>query len=1359
MLPAARAPGWGPPEMRGLTMRYALGALAAFCLSSAYLCPAVAQTTGDQGAGSLVRSNPVPPIGNPAVIVPGAGGNFTNLENFGNSPEAMPGAGSAAGRPGTTFGDLFDAAGKNTPPSPITNNDDWLKRSMDMLRNPDKSVLGEIDAEAGRICTEVKEQVTKSETSLYTCETGSTVSEEGKVCLKTYQPIYDEDYVYQCRKGEEWSKQTRTCEPERIVEIGDTYVYTCRVGVKWIDTPASCERRRVVEVDEDYVYECRQGARYQTDVRVCEPERVVVVDEDTLYECKVGTDWTHTPSSCERRRVVVVKEDYGYLCQETWNGGGHAPSQGCQARGSAACVAQGARVCVQPSGLPAEYTCQQGHQGSIQNSICSIWDSSSVNTYNKWRIEVFDMTQQIPAGVSKYAGTFPGCTISDFSSTVGGEFAVGINSYFTADCGGRGLPPQFIEEPGWYWYWSTHFVDGGGFSIPMITYYARNIGTSNVIEQQTTDCQVLSSNPSCQQTGQTCVEGGGIRNINGVDVYRACWKYSVNYTCGSQTPYPGCNAPAGMQLASEQCIATNAGGACTGTQRRYVDPSDGCFRYDQGYRCSQEVSGAGVPVQTYRDVVSESWEGNCSALASNSSCRKDSETVVEGWATKIINGLAVTRDPWLIRENYTCSSASAANTCGPYQACRLTAQVCVSQDPNGNCSSYSRTYRCDNPPHDGGTPIGKVQEVVGEYWTDPCVDHRADSSCKQVDDRTLIGNETRVINGLSVTRDPWKRRVTFQCTKSEGVDTCAPVKGCERISSSCVANAPDGSCAEQAVRYRCEGTVPGAGEPVEVVRDIIGEYWESNCQALENNPTCKKDSETVLVGNQTRIINGLPVTRNPWEVRDNYTCRAEEAGATCAPYQKDCTLLSETCSTPQAAGAQCPGYDRKYQCITPAGPLPPASTMPGIIREYWTDPCSDLRNNGACTKTGESILIGNQTRVISGLQITRDPWRKLETYSCDVSNVVDTCAVVRGCDQISTECGGRAPNGSCSIEIRRYRCEDPHPGAGEPVETPIDQVGGELTGPACDAEQSQSCERTASVCTQPGGTRIINGVPTTADCWERTDTYRCEAYSPPSSNCEPKAGCELTGKHCLEDVADDKCRTWENIYTCKTTKVEEETRTRCETNFCVGGLCSKQEDSPNSDMPDALAALMIGKQAGFDYERDMTIFNGTAMRCRKAVLGFRNCCKDSGWGVDMGLTQCSQEEQTLMTRQEAKSVHYVGTYCSQKSFFGVCLEKSMRYCAFEGTLAKIVHEQGRPQIGKGWGEPKNADCSGFTVDQFQQLDLTNVDFSEFTNDMMKKITSPDPNSTISRIQQSIQGLMGSNTPGIGDRPEAGDDNP
>src|SRR3546814_3157268 len=69
----------------------------------------------------------------------------------------------------------------------------------------------------------------------------------------------------------------------------------------------------------------------------------------------------------------------------------------------------------------------------------------------------------------------------------------------------------------------------------------------------------------------------------------------------------------------------------------------------------------------------------------------------------------------------------------------------------------------------------------------------------------------------------------------------------------------------------------------------------------------------------------------------------------------------------------------------------------------------------------------------------------------------------------------------------------------------------------------------------------------------------------------------------------------------------------------------------------------------------------------------------------------------------------IGSYCSS-SFLGVCQTKRKAYCCFESKLTRILQEQGRPQINKQWGKPKEGQCAGFTVDEFSRLDLSKKDF-------------------------------------------------
>lgn len=103
--------------------------------------------------------------------------------------------------------------------------------------------------------------------------------------------------------------------------------------------------------------------------------------------------------------------------------------------------------------------------------------------------------------------------------------------------------------------------------------------------------------------------------------------------------------------------------------------------------------------------------------------------------------------------------------------------------------------------------------------------------------------------------------------------------------------------------------------------------------------------------------------------------------------------------------------------------------------------------------------------------------------------------------------------------------------------------------------------------------------------------------------------------------------------------------------------------------------------------------------------------------VVMSMMSCNAEEGRMAMQEGAKLCHTVGTWCSDCHFVHLkcvgCKEHTTSKCCFNSMLARIIQEQGRAQIGKGWGDPKSADCSGFTVTQLQALDFSKMDLSEF----------------------------------------------
>lgn len=102
--------------------------------------------------------------------------------------------------------------------------------------------------------------------------------------------------------------------------------------------------------------------------------------------------------------------------------------------------------------------------------------------------------------------------------------------------------------------------------------------------------------------------------------------------------------------------------------------------------------------------------------------------------------------------------------------------------------------------------------------------------------------------------------------------------------------------------------------------------------------------------------------------------------------------------------------------------------------------------------------------------------------------------------------------------------------------------------------------------------------------------------------------------------------------------------------------------------------------------------------------------------IEVLLQGCdSQDMETGMLRGSGMC-HEVGTYCAS-SFLGLCLQKAKSHCCFNTKLGRILQEQGRPQLKSfnqvGWGAVKKPNCRGFTPEEFQSLDFSRIDLTDY----------------------------------------------
>ncbi len=359
----------------------------------------------------------------------------------------------------------------------------------------------------------------------------------------------------------------------------------------------------------------------------------------------------------------------------------------------------------------------------------------------------------------------------------------------------------------------------------------------------------------------------------------------------------------------------------------------------------------------------------------------------------------------------------------------------------------------------------------------------------------------------------------------------------------------------------------------------------------------------------------------------------------------------------------------------------------------------------------------------------------------------ESCAAARAdtsCTKSSETCNSwiDQASGTCGDKSVTYSCGD----AG--------YVDKGLNTSACAAfAGNPACTVGGSTCTQHASDLpdVMAALSLQPDfCLKSTLTYSCDSVSSTGSDCQVPGGCALKERNCIDPNYDGStpCQTYDYVYACQAAVATPSAATGaiCDASWVNGTAVIATADDPDNDLPQALSAINAMKAASGSYgaSGNLTIFGGSALKCGKSIGGLSNCCKDSGLLLDNNLMSCNADEQKLAAEQKKKACHYVGTYCSNKSFFG-CLMKKMTYCCYGSVLGRIVEEAGHSQLGLSWGDAKNPQCGGFTVAQFQQIDLSNVDFSDFYNDKLAQLASNDPNSTVAAITASINSMNNSKT--------------
>ncbi|MBE0468249.1 MAG: conjugal transfer protein TraN [Methyloprofundus sp.] len=120
---------------------------------------------------------------------------------------------------------------------------------------------------------------------------------------------------------------------------------------------------------------------------------------------------------------------------------------------------------------------------------------------------------------------------------------------------------------------------------------------------------------------------------------------------------------------------------------------------------------------------------------------------------------------------------------------------------------------------------------------------------------------------------------------------------------------------------------------------------------------------------------------------------------------------------------------------------------------------------------------------------------------------------------------------------------------------------------------------------------------------------------------------------------------------------------------------------------------------------------------------------------------CDNEDYSTATKNKGKLCYAYNSYCHSKqcTLWGDCTCTTYRtqHCCFNSKIARIINQQGKPQLGIPLSQ-----CDGFTPEQFVQLDFSQIDLSEFVSDILKEakkqaLTAADIDMLQDKIKNSI----------------------
>jgi len=125
--------------------------------------------------------------------------------------------------------------------------------------------------------------------------------------------------------------------------------------------------------------------------------------------------------------------------------------------------------------------------------------------------------------------------------------------------------------------------------------------------------------------------------------------------------------------------------------------------------------------------------------------------------------------------------------------------------------------------------------------------------------------------------------------------------------------------------------------------------------------------------------------------------------------------------------------------------------------------------------------------------------------------------------------------------------------------------------------------------------------------------------------------------------------------------------------------------------------------------------------------------------TEMIFQTCDDRDMGTAMMKDSGMCVFVGTYCAESWPLVGCVQRAERHCCFNSKLGRIIQEQGRVQLPGmgGFGTPDAPNCRGFRPEEFQALDFSKIDLSEYYEEIRAKSQAVLEGEVRTRAMQQI----------------------